>query len=55
MLWEHIGESHQHFPAVGSAKALEHDEIQWLSETKELTEVDSVLKIAFILPEKIGQ
>lgn len=40
---------------MGSAKASEHNQILWCPETEELIEVDSVLKITFILPEKIGQ
>lgn len=36
-------------------KASEHCQIQWLPGTKELMEGDSGLKIAFLLPEKIGQ
>lgn len=50
--WEHTGENNKHFPGVGSAKASVHNQILWLLENKELTKVDSMLKIAFILPEK---
>lgn len=37
------------------SKASEHNQILQHPDTEELTELDSVLKITFILSEKIGQ